>query len=155
MKKDQSRILDTYMLLTAVLFLAGFLMMVIFGARSYLAISSRGGESTESRLLVSYFHTLVMGNDFADAIEIRSTEYGDALVISDPDGYEIRVCSDGEDIYEQYCAAQLPLQLEHAQKIGPSKIFEPVLDGDCLVIMTDQGRVIISLRSVSGVDNGQ
>ena len=155
MKKDQSRIIDTYMLLTAVLFLAGFLMMVIFGARSYLAIASTGGDAAQSRLLTSYFHTLVAGNDSADAVEIRATFYGDILVIKDPGGYEIRVCCDGTDIYEQYCASDMPLELEHAQKIGPSTVFEPVLEGDTLTIMTDQGRVIIALRSATGVENGE
>ena len=84
MKRTERSPLGFYTIGIAALFLAGFFLLVLFGAQTYRNTVSGQTGNNRTRSLLSYFSTCLRSND-AGGVEVRDTEYGPALVIPDGD----------------------------------------------------------------------
>jgi len=144
--------LGLYTIGIAALFLAGFFLLVVFGARSYRDTVSGQNANMDSRALLSYLAAAVKANDTAGAVSVEEGEEGSVLVLTDAaSGYALRIYRYGGVLVEDYAAASSPLSPEDAQVIGPTEMFRVErLAEDLLSAVTDQGEVLLRLRSGGG-----
>ena len=131
----------------AALFLVGFLLLVVFGARTYRGTVESRSRNGEIRAQLSYFSAIVKAGDRSGAVYVRESAYGPSLVVEEPSGYALRVyCKDGQ-LLEDYAKADADLRPEGAQVIGRTERFEVELEGGLLTVSTDEGQVLLHLRS--------
>ncbi len=131
------------------LFLAGFLLLVIFGARSFRNIVDSQYDNMDDRALSAYIAASVKANDGEDAVSIEESEYGQVLVVADRDsGYAMRYyCWQGQ-LVEDFARAGAPLAPEDAQCIAPTSVFSAAYRAEGLLeITTDAGRALVYVRS--------
>ena len=132
----------------AAVFLAGFLLLVIFGAQSYKAAVAGKDANMSRRALQSYLSTAIKGFDREGAVTIENRESGDVLVISDGSGYAIHIYCSGGELLEDYAPVGAELSAERAQVIGRTDSFSAVRGDDgTIYLYTDAGRVLLRLRS--------
>lgn len=109
-------------LLVFALFAVSVLMILLTGADVVQKLTRRGQRSYDLRTAAQYVTTRVRQGDRADAIEVRSLEEGEALVLTEEiDGgvYETLVyCHDGY-LREMFCRKGLALDLTFGEKILP------------------------------------
>jgi len=131
------------------LFLAGFFLLVVFGAKSYGNIVAAQNGNMETRATLSYISTSVKGSDSAGAVEIMDSEYGHVLIINDGDtGFALRIYRCNGELVEDFAASGAGLSPENSQVIGETQVFEVERPcSDMLIVRTDEGRVILRLRS--------
>ena len=150
--RDKNTPLGLYTIGIAALFLAGFLLLVILGARSYRDTVAVQRGNMETRALLSYLATTVKANDTAAAVSVERGESGDALILTDGErGYALRIYRYDGDLVEEYAAAGTPLSPEDAQVIAPTEVFRAEQTEDGLLrLTTDAGQVLLRLRSEGG-----
>lgn len=132
-----------------VLFLAGFLLLVVFGARSYRDVVESQYGSMDERSLSAYIATGVKANDTAGAVSVEDSPYGQVLVVTDRDsGYALRYYRFEGSLVEDFARADAPLAPAEAQIIAPTERFmiEKSEEG-LLTVTTDAGQTLLSLRS--------
>jgi len=138
----------------AALFLAGFFLLVVFGAQTYRNTVAGQTGNNQTRGLISYLSTCVKGGDTAGGVYVEETLYGQVLVIADGDsGYGLRIYQNEGNLLEDYAALDAPLAVDHAQVIGQTSVFE--IQGDpseLLMVTTDAGKVLLHTRSGEGGD---
>ena len=151
MRRENGSLLGLYTIGIAMLFLAGFFLLVVFGAGSYRNTVAQQHDNTEKRALLSYFSTTVKGYDSEGAVELKDTEYGTMLQVADgSSGYALKIyCQDGK-LLEEYARKEAALSPERAQTIGETERFSAELSGQTLRIFTDAGSVLLRLRSEGG-----
>ncbi len=149
--KQQSFRTGFYTIGIAALFLVGFLLLVLFGARSYQNTVEVQTCNNDTRALLSYVSARVRAGDSTDAVHIAGSAYGDLLTIADTDGYETRIYLYDGALMEEYAAADAPLAPETAQTIGSTRTFSITEEGARLLVTTDAGTVCIRLRSEGGL----
>ena len=141
------------MLGIAVLFLAGFLLLVVFGAQSYLKTVAGQDDNMHKRTLTSYFSTAVRDYDTRGAITVEDSVYGPVLIIADADsGYALRLyrrsTDKGSELMEDLAPLGEPLTPESAQVIGQTEVFSIEDQGDgLLTVRTDAGSILLHIRS--------
>ena len=148
-KEHQSRI-GLFTIGITALFLAGFFLLVVFGAQSYRNTVAGQNGNMQSRALLSYLSTTVKGYDAADAVLLTDdSEVGRVLVLADGgSGYAVRIYHKDGMLLEDYAAKDAVLHPEEAQQIGMTEQFEAEkLSGDLLRLKTDAGSVLLHLRS--------
>lgn len=152
MKNRRQSPLGFYTIGIAALFLAGFFLLVLFGAQNYRNTVAGQTENMKSRALLSYLTTVVKSYDAKDAVETDQSEYGQVLLISDGDsGYTLRIYKYKDTLVEDYAAAGSNLAPQEAQVIGETKkftLYRP--EPDILSISTDAGDILLHLRSEGG-----
>lgn len=135
------------------LFLAGFFLLVIFGAATYRDTVEGQGENNRTRALVSYLSTCLRANDREGALSWEAyTERdglnGALLTISDGDsGYALRIYQWEGRLLEDYGPVDAPLQPEDAQVLGETALFEIQEKDGLAYVVTDGGKVPLRLRS--------
>ena len=152
MKRGERSPLGLYTIGIAALFLAGFFLLVVFGAQSYRdTVAEQDGNGT-TRTLLSYLSTCVRANDTAGAVSVRDSEYGPVLVVADGEtGYAFRLYRTEDGLVEDFAAADAALRPEEAELIGATDTFEITeLSDGLLAVYTDAGRVLLRLRSGEG-----
>ena len=150
MKKTGHGGLGLYTIGIAALFLAGFFLLVVFGAQSYRSTVSGQNRNMHSRALLSYLSTTVKAYDAEDAVRIAEDgELGKVLVLSEGrSGYALRIYRADGSLVEDYARADAALRPEDAQIIGATETFDPVLTADgLLTVNCDAGKVLLHLRS--------
>ncbi len=130
----------------AALFLAGFFLLVIFGARIYQGTAGRQERNEESRAELAYFTTIMKAGDVAGAVELRDSEYGQVFVLRDGTGYALRVYLCEGRLLEEYEAADAPLDPERAQVIGRTETFAVTEEAGLIRVRTDAGQVLLHPR---------
>lgn len=151
MKRQSSSPLGLYTVGIAALFLAGFFLLVVFGAQSYRNTVAEQNGNMASRALLSYLSTTVKGYDTRGAVRIEQGEDGTVLHIADGDtGFALRIYRHDGMLLEDYAAADSPLSPESAQAIGATELFEAALSDGLLRLQTDAGEVLLHLRSEGG-----
>ena len=130
------------------LFLAGFLTLVIFGARVYSSTVRNQRAANEMRAQLSYISTAAKAFDAAGAITAGSGDYGQMITIADGMGYSIKIyCHDGH-LLEEYSSESDALDPENASVIGATDTFTVTESSNgVLVINTDAGELILNPRS--------
>lgn len=137
-----------FTIVVAALFLAGFLTLVIFGAKTYKYAVENQKASNELRAQLSYISTVVKSFDTEGAVNVLDTEYGQALSVSDGTGFSVKIYSYGGKLLEEYTEEGAELSPDNAEKIGNTEKFEIIEDGSgTLIINTDAGELRLSPRS--------
>lgn len=149
MRENHPSGLGLAMIGMAALFLAGFFLLVIFGAQSFRNTASGRGQNMDTRDLLAYLATVAKANDRAGAVTLRSDEtMGDVLVIADGDsGYATHLFCYGGTLLEDYTRLGGELSPERAARIAATQRFELSFSGGLIEIVTDAGRVLIHPRS--------
>lgn len=154
MKQSERSPLGFYTIGIAALFLAGFFLLVLFGAQTYRNAVRSQNDNYQTRSLLSYLSTCVRANDTAGGVQVRDSEFGQVLVVADGDsGYALRIYRYQGNLVEDFAALDAALSPENAQVIGETEIFEisSLTDG-LLSVTTDAGRVLLGLRCEEGGD---
>ena len=142
--KEQKSTLGFYTMGIVALFLVGFFLLVIFGAKSYRAAVFGQQQNMETRAELSYLSTILHQCDGADAISFDER----VLTVHDgSSGYAFRIyLSDGK-LVEDYAKADAALDPTGAQVIGTTDTFTVERRGNALCITTDAGSLVYALRS--------
>ena len=152
MKREKGSPVGLYTIGVAALFLAGFFLLVVFGAQSYRGTVNGQNDNVRTRTLLSYLATVLHGSDTRGAVAVEETEDGPILHVADGStGFELRIYRHDGSLVEDYAAAGSPLRPEGAQTIGETERFvveRPA--ADLLRIGTDAGDVLLRLRSEGG-----
>lgn len=149
MKRGNASALGLYTIGIAALFLAGFFLLVVFGAGSYRDTVSGQNDNMESRALLSYLATTVKGHDSAGAVRVEEGKEGAILTLLDGEtGYALRIYRHCGRLVEDYGPTESALRPEEAQSIGETALFTVERQGsDLLRIATDAGQILLRLRS--------
>ena len=132
---------------TVALFLVGFLLLVIFGARIYRATVASQYANMDTRSQLSYLATTLRSCDERGAVTVAD----DMLVIRDGDsGYAFRLYLQDGQLVEDYAAIDASLDPSAGQIIGNTSTFAIEKDGARLTVETDAGRVLVYLRGEGG-----
>ena len=130
------------------LFIAGFLMLVLFGAGSYRAAVAGQAENRDKRAVLSYLETCVKGGDTAGGVTIREGQTGPVLLIREGSSdYALHIYAANGKLLEEYKAIDAAEVPENADVIADTQTFVPVIDGGLLTVTTDEGRAVIFLRA--------
>lgn len=143
--------LGLYTLGIAALFLAGFLLLVVFGARTYRDAAAGQAENNRDRALLSYLSSCVKSSDRDGCVSVEESESGPVLVLGDGSGYALHIYRHNGSLVENYSAEGASLQPDWADVIGATEVFtieRPA--ADLLQITTDAGSVLLHLRSGEG-----
>ena len=152
MKREKGSPVGLYTIGVAALFLAGFFLLVVFGAQSYRGTVNGQNDNVRTRTLLSYLATVLHGSDTRGAVAVEETEDGPILHVTDGStGFELRIYRHDGSLVEDYAAAGSPLRPEGAQTIGETERFVVERPADDLLrIGTDAGDVLLRLRSEGG-----
>lgn len=152
MKKNSGSMVTFYTMGVAVLFLAGFFLLVVFGAKTYRAVAAGQEQNNQARALLSYLSACVKAGDRGGAIEIREQGAGDdsqMLVVADGDsGYGIRIYLENGRLLEEYGPIREAPDSSAAQEIGRTETFrvEELAEGT-YAVTTDGGRTLFHVRA--------
>ena len=150
MKNETRSGLGLYTVGIAALFLAGFFLLVVFGAQSYRNTVSGQNANMHGRALLSYLSTTVKAYDAEGAVEIREDAgRGPVLVLRDfRSGYVLRIYREDGRLLEDFAEEGTDLSPENAQVIGETEQFRAEKDSTGLQrLSTDEGTVLLQLRS--------
>lgn len=153
MKKSISSPLGLYVIAIAALFLAGFLMLVIFGAQTYRNTVGVQNANNRTRATLSYISAAVRSSDSSGAVEVSSADAGDGtkvqvLCLSDGDsGYQLRIYQSEGKLIEEYTKADAPLNPSSGSMVGETQRYELEKEGGLLHVTTDDGSILLHLRS--------
>lgn len=136
---------------TAALFLAVFLILLVFGARTYQQVAQGQEDNSQARAMLAYLSTSIRGCDDSGNVSVQAGEYGPVLVLGDGSGYAVRIYQANGRLLEEYSAVTAPLSPNMADELGLTETFEVESPAaDTLRITTDEGQVLVHVRS--GVD---
>ena len=130
MKKTDSSPLGLYVIGIAALFLAGFLMLVIFGAQTYRNTVGVQNENNDARATLSYLSAAVRSADAAGAVYVTEVLLEDGtdtqvLGLADGDtGYMLRIYRHSGNLLEEYAKAEAPLTPSASNVVGETERFE-------------------------------
>ena len=153
MKRSRSSPLGLYVIGIAALFLAGFLMLVIFGAQTYRNTVSVQNGNNETRATLSYISATVRAYDGTGAVQVSQAQTQDGaetqvLSLADGDtGYAMRLYTWQGNLMEEYAKADAALSPSASNVIGETQTFELEKDEDLLRVKTDEGSVLLHLRA--------
>lgn len=146
MKEKSTGSIGFFTIGIAALFLAGFLLLVIFGAKTYQRTVEKQAENSAVRAELSYFSTIMRSGDLEGAVELRSSEYGPVFVLTDGSGFALRVYARDGLLLEDYEPADAELDPAKARVIGRTELFELERTGELIRIHTDEGEVLLHPR---------
>ena len=153
MRKNTSSPLGLYVIGIAALFLAGFLMLVIFGAQTYRNTVGVQSGNNEMRATLSYIAAVVRASDTSEAVQVTEAALEDGtgtqvLSLADGDtGYALRIYCHGGKLMEEYARADAPLTPSASNVVGETGTFEVSREGGLLRVKTDEGSVLLHLRA--------
>ena len=152
MRQSDHSPLGLYTIGIAALFLAGFLLLVVFGAQSYQKTVAAQNDNMTSRAVLSYLETTLKGHDTINAVHTAEYATGTVLIIREGDtGYAIRIYGYEGNLVEDFAKESAALHPEDAEIIGPTETFSvEEISGDVLRIRTDAGKVIWRSRTKGG-----
>lgn len=151
MKKNSGSLASFYTMGVAALFLAGFFLLVVFGAQTYRRVALSQERNNQARALLSYLSTCVKTGDGAGAVTLQEgTERGASpmLVIADgTTGYGVRIYLEEGRLLEEYGPLEEAPDSSAAQEIGKTEIFQvEELSRGIFAVTTDAGRTLFSVR---------
>ena len=131
------------------LFLAGFFLLVIFGAQTYCGIVEGQTHNNHTREMLGYLAICVKANDSEGAVSILENGGNQVLVIADgTSGYALRIYQHAGVLVEDYGQLDSEINPEMAMEIGKTEIFriEELTEG-IYAVTTDAGVVLFHARS--------
>ncbi|MBR3275474.1 MAG: DUF4860 domain-containing protein [Eubacterium sp.] len=152
MNRKESPSMGGFTIAIMALFLAGFLLLVILGAKSFKNASGLQNGNNGTRVLLSYLSTTLRGYDAEGAVTVREEAGGQVLEIAEGNtGYSLKLYTHEGKLMEEFTRAGRPLNPEEAEVIGETAEFsveQP--DPGVLLLKTDAGTVLVHLRSEKG-----
>lgn len=133
-----------------VLMLGCVLVLAIFGARVYRALTENQSRNNALRASLSYVAARLRAADQAQAVAVEAGPQGDALVLADAGedtGYETRIYVYDGQLMEEYAARDSGYDPANAQAVARTDTFTVTLDGGLVTVNTDQGRVSVYLHT--------
>lgn len=149
MKEKSGSLVSIFTMGVAGLFLAGFFLLVVFGAQAYRGIAAGQAKDNQTRALLSYLSTCVKTGDTKGAVSLLDVDGSPALLVADGDsGYGIYIYQREGRLLEEYAQVGGGIDPSSAQVIGDTDVFqvEEQKEGTFL-ITTDAGRVLFHVRS--------
>lgn len=148
MKQNRSVSVGMYTMGIAVLFLVGFLLLVVLGAAAYRDVAAGQAKNNDTRALLSYLSNCVKGGDRAGNISIQDGETGQTLVIADGSGYALHIYQLDGQLLEEYSALDAQPNPSRATVLGATSEFTIERPAEnTLCISTDAGSILLVLRS--------
>lgn len=149
MKQRNGSFVFFYTMGIAGLFLAGFFLLAVYGAKTYRSTVIGQTQNNQARALLSYFSVCEKSNDTEGAVTVSESEGKPVLVIRDgTSGYAIRVYQQGNRLIEDYGRLEAELNPEAAKTIGETEVFQvEALENQTFCITTDAGRTLFHVRS--------
>lgn len=130
-------------------FLAGFFLLVIFGAQVYQEIVGGQASNNHTRELMGYLVTCAKANDSQGAVRLLEREDGPMLVIADGDsGYAFRIYKHDGALVEDYGPLESQPNPQAAMVICETEVFSVEEWGEgTFAVTTDAGVVLFHARS--------
>ena len=131
------------------LFLAGFFLLVVFGASTYReTVEGQAGNSC-TRALLSYFSTRAKNSDALGGVELYREEGRPVLSFADPgSSYAVRVYQHQGHLVEDYGENRAPLAPSAATVIDETEAFQvEALGPGAFVVTTDEGKAVFCLKA--------
>ncbi len=152
MHKKQSGHLNSapFSLALFVLMLGCVLMLAVFGAQVYGALTQSQNRNKAVRASLSYVAARLRAADETGAVSIKPGPQGDALILSDigtDTGYETRIYVYDGQLVEEYTAEQNEYDPASAQAVAQTDTFAVTRDGSLCTVTTDQGTVRVYLHT--------
>lgn len=149
LKQEKQSPLGLYTIGVAALFLAGFFLLVVFGAGSYRDTVRSQTANNQTRALLSYFETSISSADHRGQVYTEDSEYGQILVIPDGEtGYGLRIYQYENMLMDEYAKLNHPVDYSQGSPIAPTSLFRADWKEEGLLqITTDAGSILIRLRS--------
>ena len=154
MMKQSMRKAQTVLRYTSLIqyfFLIVLLMgLILFASAGYAAVNEGRNDRYETRAQLSYLANKVRAGDADGCIEIRETEHGTMLVLTDrtdTGDFETRFYAMNGILYEEYSAAKDPLSPQKASQVGQTRDFFVQLEDGLLTLQTDYGKICVAVRS--------
>lgn len=153
MKKNNGSPVAFYTMCIAGLFLAGFFLLVVFGAQIYRGTVEGQTQNNRTRALLSYLSACVRANDAKGAVTVGDFDGEPVLIIADGEsGYGLRIYRYEDCLVEDYGRIGESLNPAQAQTIGETKRFEVrEVAEDTYFVVTDAGSVLLNVRSGEAV----
>ena len=147
MKYRTNSPLGLYTTAIAALFLAVFLLLVLFGARTYQGAAARQAANNEARAVLSYLSTCVKSGDSAGSIAVEHGAHGPVLIVGEDTGYALHIYQQDGQLLEEYAAAGSALRPENATILGRTETFLLESPTEHLLrITTDEGAVLLYVK---------
>ena len=130
-------------------FLAGFFLLVVFGAQTYQGIVEGQSRNNHTRELLGYLATCARANDSEGAVQVLEHEDGPLLVIADGDtGYGFRIYRHEGILVEDYGPLESEVSPQTAMAIGETEVFQVEKQSEGVyAVTTDAGTVLFCARS--------
>ncbi len=134
------------------LFMAGFLLIVIFGANIYKGTVETQESNNNTRAILSSISSLSKSQDPGRISIVKDDEAGAVLVVEDGDtGYAQKVYRYKGDLVQEYSRTEGDLSPEGAQVIGKTKTFTVEKKGRSMIAVdTDAGQVLLHTGKEAG-----
>lgn len=131
------------------LFMAGFFLLVIFGAQTYCSIVEGQTRNNHVREMMGYVATCARANDSEGAVRITESEGRPVLVIADgSSGYGLRIYQHEGMLMEDYGQLEAEINPKTAMEIGKTEIFRVEQRADGIyAVTTDAGVALFHTRS--------
>ena len=146
MKDKKGNNSGIYIIVLTAFFLGCFLLLVIFGTKTYRNIADRKDANNEQRAILSYLLTTTKMSE-TEISAGQDAAYGKYLLVEDPGtGYGNRIYLFDGYLVEDYGKTDGKLYPDAATRIGRTELFEvnEISDG-LLKINTDEGSVFIHI----------
>ncbi len=127
------------------LFLAGFFLLVSFGASTYRDIVDSQGRNNKTRALLGYLSTCARANDTEGSVSVKEEGGRTILVIADGStGYAFRIYQEKGVLVEDYGRLESEILPDMAMVIGETALFQVEERGDGIyAVHTDAGEVLL------------
>ena len=134
------------------LFMAGFLLIVIFGANIYKGTVETQESNNNTRAILSSISSLSKSQDPGRIGIVKDDEVGAVLVVEEGDtGYAQKVYRYKGDLVQEYSRTEGALSPEGAQIIEKTKTFTVEKKGRSMIAVdTDAGQVLLHTGKEAG-----
>ncbi len=132
----------------AALFLAGFFLLVSFGASTYRDIVDSQDRNNQTRILLGYLSTCARANDTQGSVTVEEMDGRCVLVIADGStGYAFRLYQKDGVLVEDYGRLDTQITPDMAMEIGETALFQVEEREDGIIsVRTDAGEVLLHPR---------
>lgn len=134
------------LLLFAVVMLL-MLVAIVFGVRVYDAATRANAATTQLRAVEGYLSSALKATDENNAVSVAAGPQGDVLHIATGDGNVTSIYLSDGSLVEEYGAADNALDPQSAVPIAKLESFSADISESRVVVTTDVGTVVASLRS--------
>lgn len=145
MRRDSRSMVGFYTIGIVALFLAGFMMLLVYGANTYRDTVRNQNMNNESRSVLAWLQSSVQSHGEADIRVEQDEEFGTVLVIPERGtDYGQRIYQYEEELVNDYSRLDRELRPEAAQVLGPARVFEiQEEEGGLIRIRTEAGEVLM------------